>query len=471
MGKPFYIVAHDDGTFSLCLPFTFFDGEYADYGQEAFNLYAAERGDPIMEQGLYTHGSGYEWETAFRQAFAGDPNIGRVLFDCEAGGFFCGCDDLSIMEDFGRRFKEICEDTKELQPAEGFLPNEESYPVEVTEDGQVIEITVINDRIPEIGTTATIEGEKEVYATEVFTLEDVVEYQHLIPGVEYTLEGVLMDKTTGEPLLVNGEEVRSALTFIPEEPSGSVTVSFTFDARYIKANTDIVDTLPEIPGLAVWHEGHIGIYIGNGQVIHASSTMVGVIQTPIGSSGWTHWLKIPYITYLDSDVPSAVDESRIWDTLYAKIGNPYGVAGLMGNLFAESGLLPNNLQDSYEGILGFTDATYTQAVDNGSYSGFTSDSAGYGLAQWTVQDRKTELRAFANERGCSISDLDMQLAFLYGELETKFPDVLAVLRNATSVREASDYVLLHFEAPLNQGEAVQAQRAGYGSIYYARYGQ
>lgn len=121
VGKPFYIVAHDDGTFSLCLPFTFFDGEYADYGQEAFNLYAAERGDPIMEQGLYTHGSGYEWEAAFRQAFADDPNIGRVLFDCEAGGFFCGCDDLSIMEDFGRRFKEICEDTKRFVPiiAEG----------------------------------------------------------------------------------------------------------------------------------------------------------------------------------------------------------------------------------------------------------------------------------------------------------------------------------------------------------------
>lgn len=119
--KPFYIVDHDDGTFSLCLPFTFFDGEYADYGQEAFNLYAAERGDPIMEQGLYTHGSGYEWEAAFRQAFADDPNIGRILFDCEAGGFFCDCDDLSIMEDFGKRFKELCEDTKRFVPiiAEG----------------------------------------------------------------------------------------------------------------------------------------------------------------------------------------------------------------------------------------------------------------------------------------------------------------------------------------------------------------
>ena len=60
-----------------------------------------------------------------------------------------------------------------------------------------------------------------------------------------------------------------------------------------------IDTIPEIPGLAVWHEGHIGIYIGNGEVIHAANTNDGVIKTPIGDSGWTHWLKVPYITYTD----------------------------------------------------------------------------------------------------------------------------------------------------------------------------
>ena len=70
------------------------------------------------------------------------------------------------------------------------------------------------------------------------------------------------------------------------------------DTMYANATEKgTIDTIPEIPGLAVWHEGHIGIYIGSGQVIHASGTKVGVIQTPIGSSGWTHWLKIPYINY------------------------------------------------------------------------------------------------------------------------------------------------------------------------------
>ena len=76
------------------------------------------------------------------------------------------------------------------------------------------------------------------------------------------------------------------------------------DAMYANATEKgTIDTIPEIPGLAVWHEGHIGIYIGNGQVIHASGTKIGVIQTPIGASGWTHWLKIPYINYLETEEP------------------------------------------------------------------------------------------------------------------------------------------------------------------------
>ena len=65
-----------------------------------------------------------------------------------------------------------------------------------------------------------------------------------------------------------------------------------------------IDTIPEIPGLAVWHEGHIGIYIGNGEVIQAANTNAGVIRTPIGQSGWTHWLKVPYIKYIEESEKS-----------------------------------------------------------------------------------------------------------------------------------------------------------------------
>ena len=129
---------------------------------------------------------------------------------------------------------------RELQPAEGYLPNTDVHHVQVERDEQVIEINVVNDKVPELGTTASIGGEKEVNATEVFTLEDVVEYTHLVPGKEYTVKGVLMDKATGKPLKINGEEVRSEATFTPENPSGTVTVTFEFDSKYIKADTDIV---------------------------------------------------------------------------------------------------------------------------------------------------------------------------------------------------------------------------------------
>lgn len=129
---------------------------------------------------------------------------------------------------------------RELKPAEGYLPNEENYQETVSEDEEVIEITVENDKIPELKTTAAIDGKKEVGATEVFTLEDVITYKHLVPGKEYTVKGILMDKATGEPLLIDEKEIRSETTFTPYEPTGSVTVEFTFDARYINEETNIV---------------------------------------------------------------------------------------------------------------------------------------------------------------------------------------------------------------------------------------
>lgn len=163
------------------------------------------------------------------------------------------------------------------------------------------------------------------------------------------------------------------------------------------------------------------------------------------------------------------EERLIWDFLLDKIGNPYGVAGLMGNLYSESALYSANLQQKYETLLGHTDESYTLAVDLGLYKNFVNDRAGYGLAQWTTAGRKTNLLAFANDRGSSIADLDMQLEFLYHELEQGFPGVLAKLKAATSVREASDCVLTQFEMPKDQGLEVQKYRAGCAEAFYYRY--
>lgn len=129
---------------------------------------------------------------------------------------------------------------RELKPAEGYLPNEENYTVTISENKEIIEITIENDKIPELGTTATIDGKKEFTVNGDITIDDVVSYKHLTAGKEYTIKGVLMDKSTGKAFLVDGKEIRSEVTFTPETADGEVTVSLTFDGSVITKETEIV---------------------------------------------------------------------------------------------------------------------------------------------------------------------------------------------------------------------------------------
>lgn len=128
----------------------------------------------------------------------------------------------------------------ELKPAEGYLPNEENYTVTISENKEIIEITVENDKIPELGTTATIDDKKKFTANGDITIDDVVSYKHLTAGKEYTIKGILMDKSTDKQFLVDGKEVCSEVTFTPETADGEVTVSFTFDGSVITKETEIV---------------------------------------------------------------------------------------------------------------------------------------------------------------------------------------------------------------------------------------
>lgn len=163
-------------------------------------------------------------------------------------------------------------------------------------------------------------------------------------------------------------------------------------------------------------------------------------------------------------------EKYIWNYLMNKIGNSYGVAGLMGNLYAESGLKSNNLQNSYNKRLNISDEEYTKRVDRNNYTDFIKDKAGYGLAQWTFWSRKKDLLEFAKRQGKSIGDLQMQLDFLWKEINDSYPAVLVALKGADKVRQASDAVLLWYERPADQSEAVQVKRAGYGEKYLKKYG-
>lgn len=129
---------------------------------------------------------------------------------------------------------------KELRPADGYLENNKIYPVRISENGQTIGITVFNDRIPEIETKATVNGEKTATAEGDITIEDIVSYKHLIPGKAYTVKGILMDKSTGKAFLIDGKELTSEVTFTSEESCGEVTVRFTFDGSKITKQTDLV---------------------------------------------------------------------------------------------------------------------------------------------------------------------------------------------------------------------------------------
>lgn len=192
---------------------------------------------------------------------------------------------------------------KELKPAENYLPSDDIHHITVSENEQIIEITAVNDRIPELKTTATVDGEKEANAKGEITIEDVVEYKHLVPGKEYKIVGTLMDKSTGKPFEIDGKPVTSELTFIPEKSSGKVTVSFTFDANGIKETTDLVvfETLyrdnveiaahaniddkgqtvtlipPALPVPQTGDESNLGFWIGLGAIALGGLISVAVI--------------------------------------------------------------------------------------------------------------------------------------------------------------------------------------------------
>lgn len=172
------------------------------------------------------------------------------------------------------------------------------------------------------------------------------------------------------------------------------------------------------------------------------------------------------------------NEEKIWNYFKSKGFTDFGTAGMMGNLYTESGLKPNNLQNTGNTKLGMTDDEYVAAIDNGTYTKdqFVYDKQGAFLAQWTYWSRKKALYEFMVSRGVSIGNLEIQLDFIYKELSEGYKSTLNVLKTATSVRQASDAVLVNYECPgviINgteeQKEDTKKKRAGFGQIYYDKY--
>lgn len=161
---------------------------------------------------------------------------------------------------------------------------------------------------------------------------------------------------------------------------------------------------------------------------------------------------------------------KMWNFFMDKGLTPYGAAGLIGNIDAESALISINLQDSCQSRIGCNDESYVALVDSGVYTKeqFIYDQAGFGICQWTYWSRKKALYEYAKSTARSIGDLEMQLEFLFIELQNSFKKVLAVLKSATSVKEASDVVLMEFECPYN-AESHKIKRMSFGQKYYTQF--
>ena len=139
------------------------------------------------------------------------------------------------------------------------------------------------------------------------------------------------------------------------------------------------------------------------------------------------------------------------------------------NMQAESGINPTNLQDSYETSLGYSDDSYTKAVDEGKYKNFINDEAGYGLVQFTYHTLKEDLYNRAKDEKKSIGSLSVQLETLEQQLNNNHGDMLAKLKKTKSVKEASNAFLHGYENPADQSASVENARASFGEEIFKKF--
>lgn len=157
---------------------------------------------------------------------------------------------------------------------------------------------------------------------------------------------------------------------------------------------------------------------------------------------------------------------QLWTDLLDFIGNPIGVAGLMGNLYAESKCVPYIKQGNVRPPWT-PSQTYTEKVDTGQISEYTfvHDSIGYGFSQWTYYTRKQGLYDYGSS-DLSIGAYSRGLGFMKQELLGNYIDTFTTLVNATTLKQASDYVLHNYEQPQDQSSSAEDYREGVSLTIY-----
>lgn len=169
-------------------------------------------------------------------------------------------------------------------------------------------------------------------------------------------------------------------------------------------------------------------------------------------------------------VPVLWNPQQLWSAIKTYGLTDEGTAAVMANIQAESGGRSNNLQNSYESRLGFTDEAYTAAVDSGKYTGFVKDKAGYGYCQWTFWSRKDGLLKMAKEQKVSIGDSKLQLDYLFQELGRGYSALLTGLREGHNVEQLTRDFMTQFERPASKDDKkAQGARIAYAKDFLAKF--
>lgn len=208
----------------------------------------------------------------------------------------------------------------------------------------------------------------------------------------------------------------------------------------------------------LWSSGHAAMYCGNGKIVHArgddghpesgdqSGREICIDRYYQFATCVLRYVEATNNSDGTKEVVGAVNEKTIFEALKAGGLSDAGACGVMGNLWWESGgMIPNNVENRS----GLNDAAYTAAVDNGSYSReqFSTDTFGFGLAQWTFNTRKAGLYDYAKSKGTSIGDPAMQCSYLLIELKRDFSSLYNYLCTTANVEEATKRFCKEFERP------------------------
>lgn len=162
-------------------------------------------------------------------------------------------------------------------------------------------------------------------------------------------------------------------------------------------------------------------------------------------------MKYILLLFLIIGISCSIAENKriIWNFLKSEGLTDAGVAGLMGNLQAESGFESVIYENYFKPIVGLTDQEYVDRVNAGTYTNFVYDQVGFGLAQWTYSTRK---QALLNDCRGNIGDLNCQLRYLMKEFKNDYSGILATLKSSNDVYTCAIKVMLEFENPVDQSE-------------------